>query len=80
MDTNNAATADGVVNVYDPGVVLQLSFQLAEPDLILAWDSLTAAVLEQAANVTGPWDEVPDATTPLTNSVSGSRRFYRLRR
>jgi len=80
MDTNNAATADGVVNVYDPGVILQLSFQLAEPDLILSWDSLTAAVLEQATNVTGPWDEVPDATTPATNSVSGSRRFYRLRR
>jgi hypothetical protein len=79
MDTNNAATADGVVNVYDSGI-LQLSFQLAEPDLILSWDSLTAAVLEQAANVTGPWDEVPDATTPSTNSVLGPRRFYRLRR
>jgi len=80
MDTNNAATADGVVNVYDPGVILQLSFQLAEPDLILSWDSLTAAVLEQAANVTGPWEETPDAVPPWTVSLSESRRFYRLRR
>lgn len=44
--------------------------------LVLSWDN---GVLQSAPNVTGPWDDVTDATSPLTVSFGGQRQFYRLR-
>jgi hypothetical protein len=44
--------------------------------LLLTWDHGT---LQSTANMTGPWADVPAATSPLTVSFTGQQQFYRLR-
>jgi hypothetical protein len=45
--------------------------------VLLEW--IGTASLEQADNVTGPWTAVTGASSPLTITVSGTAKFYRLR-
>ncbi len=44
--------------------------------LLLSWDH---GVLQSAPGVTGPWNDVEAAASPLTVSFSGAQQFYRLR-
>jgi hypothetical protein len=45
--------------------------------LTLEW--VGTGVLEQSESVTGPWTEVTPAVSPLTVTVTGAAKFYRLR-
>ncbi|HEY4417450.1 MAG TPA: immunoglobulin domain-containing protein [Verrucomicrobiae bacterium] len=66
--------------VESPFVVTSpiLSFTHESTNLILNWDG--AFTLQSAADVTGPYTDVPSATSPYTNSVSvASQLFFRLR-
>jgi hypothetical protein len=47
-------------------------------DLILHWNA-AGFVLEEAEEVTGPWSYVSGAS-PVTTTVTGSQRFFRLKR
>jgi hypothetical protein len=44
--------------------------------LTLTWD---VGVLQQATNVTGPYTDVPGASSPLTVVPSGQGKYYRIR-
>jgi hypothetical protein len=56
----------------------QLSFALIGNSLVLSWSGSFSLV--SATNVTGPYIDVPAATSPYTNSAPfDARRFYGLR-
>jgi len=44
---------------------------------IVTWDD---GILQSADDVTGPWSDVPGATSPhVVNTGAAGRKFYRLR-
>jgi hypothetical protein len=45
--------------------------------LILSWTNSTYA-LQACSAITGTFTNIPTATSPYTNSLFSSRRFYRL--
>jgi hypothetical protein len=51
------------------------SVTLVGNNLVLTW---TSGVLEEADDVMGPWQPVPNATSPYSVPVSGAHKFYRL--
>ena len=48
-------------------------------EAVISWAD-TDAILEQSTNVTGPWSEVADATSPHIITPVTGQKFYRLRR
>jgi hypothetical protein len=58
--------ADGALTIAKSGA----------SNVTLTW---SAGVLQQSTNLTGVFADVPSATSPLTNAVSGTANFYRLR-
>jgi hypothetical protein len=63
-----------------PNTVLprpQLSFSSIGGSLVLSWTG--SFTLMSATNVTGPYVDVPGATSPYTNSALSGQRFYGLR-
>ena len=62
-------------NVKYARVYPRLAFQQSGSSLILTWSSGT---LLCADDVTGPWSVVSGATSPWTNTMSGTRKFFRL--
>lgn len=56
--------------------VVTLSIQYSGGNLILAWP---VGTLQSAGVVTGPYSDVSGATSPYTNSVSGTQQFYRVK-
>jgi len=50
--------------------------RLAGNQVQLSW---LAGILQSATSVTGPYNDLPNATTPYTTSASGTQTFYRLR-
>lgn len=55
----------------DPRIVIGIS----GGNITLTWP---AGTLQQADQLTGPWTNVPGATSPLTTPASGAQKFYRL--
>jgi hypothetical protein len=64
----------------------ELAFTVERPDLrisriqnkaVLTWTN-AAFNLQVAPNVTGTYTNIPGATSPYTNALSGSRQFFRL--
>src|SRR5262249_37638167 len=45
-------------------------------NIIITWDD--GGVLQHATNVTGPWENLPGATSPFTTNVLSARRFFRV--
>ncbi|HTV63217.1 MAG TPA: hypothetical protein VMH30_11680, partial [Verrucomicrobiae bacterium] len=53
-----------------------LTIQRSGNQVILTWPQGT---LQSATQVAGPYNDVPDATSPYTNAVSGTQQqFYRV--
>ena len=52
-------------------------FLIGNGTALLTW-SAPAALLEQATSLGGPWSVVQGASSPLTVSVAGSAKFFRL--
>lgn len=52
-----------------------LTIQNVNGKIILTWPDGT---LQSAGQVTGPYNNVPGATSPYTNTPSGGRQFYRV--
>jgi hypothetical protein len=77
------ANIGGPVTILDefrttPQPVLNIA-RLPSGQLLLSWRSPNY-VLQQAHNVTGPWEDVLGATSPYFTSAARARQFYRLRR
>jgi hypothetical protein len=60
------------------GAAPVLSIRFAAPFVILEWMP-HEALLEQAPTVTGPWNPVADAQSPLELMATGGGMFYRAR-
>jgi hypothetical protein len=52
--------------------------QTSSGTMVLSWTNNCAFALQSAADVKGPYSEVPGASSPYTNTLSGSARFFRL--
>jgi hypothetical protein len=48
-----------------------------ETAVIIRWSC--AGTLQSADDVTGPWTDVPGATSPYAVATSAARKFYRVR-
>jgi beta-glucanase (GH16 family) len=69
--TTTAATTTVIVN--PPA---SLAIQAMAGSVILSWPGGT---LQSATNLSGPWNDITDASSPRTNPVSAAQEFYRLR-
>jgi hypothetical protein len=56
--------------------VVTLNIQHSGNSVILTWPEGT---LQSAGVVTGPYSDIPAATSPYTNAVAGTQEFYRVR-
>jgi hypothetical protein len=56
---------------------IPLEIQLVESQLVLTWAN-PAFSLQSAPAITGAFTNMPGATSPHTNPVSGSQQFFRL--
>ncbi len=76
-ETNN--TASSAVTVVDqttqPEPTLEISSD-ADGTLNLKWKE--EAILQGADRIGGPWEEMPEATSPWTVDSKAGQRFYRL--
>ena len=55
--------------------IVTLNYQVSGNQLILSWPQGT---LQAAGAVTGTYTNVPSATSPYTNSMTGPQRFFRI--
>jgi hypothetical protein len=54
-----------------------LAVQTAGGAIILQWNN-AAFALQAAPQVTGTYTNIPGATSPYTNAISGPQMFFRL--
>ena len=78
---NRALTAGQLQALYNvvfavPNVVMTI--QPAGTNVALIW-SPAVGTLQAATNVIGVYTNVPDATSPYTNSISEPQKFFRVR-
>ena len=87
--TASVATADGL-KLFDAavdwllgGVVVAPSAAKFSPvtkqgnNLVLSWTG--GGTLQSADNVTGPWTDVANASSPFTTAVAVAKKFYRIK-
>jgi len=70
---NYALSAQQVASHYADGARLAIAESAGE--VTLTWP---VGVLQASTNLTGVFTNVPSATSPYTNTVSGTAQFYRL--
>jgi uncharacterized repeat protein (TIGR03803 family) len=73
--TNNFGTVFRLVLGASTGVVL--NFKIHDGHYILTWSNPAYSLLS-ATNVAGSYSPVSGATSPYTNALSGTRRFFQL--
>lgn len=71
--TNDAAGPNSLVS-YQPPVTLNMAAPAGA--LTLTW---SYGVLEEAADLSGPWTTVPGASSPFTPPTDAPKMFYRVR-
>lgn len=78
MIFNRALTKSEITDLYN-GIpappTVSLSISHSGNNVILSWPS---GKLQQADNVAGPYGDLINATSPYTNSVTATNRFYRV--
>ncbi|HEX5397704.1 MAG TPA: hypothetical protein VFY06_01475, partial [Verrucomicrobiae bacterium] len=68
----------GTVFRFSTGIVpIVLHAQRQGTNLVLIWSDPSFS-LQFAPAITGIFSNVPDATSPFTNSIVGSQAFFRL--
>jgi hypothetical protein len=67
-----------VLGAATPPPSIPLNIQLSGNNVTLSWAN-PAFVLQASPDVTGTYTNVPNATSPFSSLVSGSRQFFRLR-
>jgi hypothetical protein len=74
----DGAKADYVTIKYSSSVPPpRLDFQKVNNKLVLSWTN-AGFYLQSAATLTGPFTNVPNATSPYTNTLTAPRLFFRL--
>ena len=59
-----------------PGSI-PLGCQRSDATVVLTWTN-SVFVLQSANDITGPFTNVPSATSPYTNALTGAQKFFRL--
>ena len=54
-----------------------INFQFVDNQLILTWNNAEFG-LQSAPDLSGTFTNIPSATSPFTNSVTGIQQFFRL--
>ena len=65
------------IDLSDALTPIPLTAQTSGGNIILQWSN-PAFALQAAPTVTGIYNNIPGATSPYTNAISGPQRFYRL--
>jgi hypothetical protein len=87
---NNAGTAAnpaglrvnlrGLLDIQPTAPSLRLQISLSGNTLSISWAPTSAGqVLQWAADVTGPWNDIPGASNPYTTTASEAKRLYRIK-
>ncbi len=63
--------------VFKLELSLPLDYQIAANKLVLTWSNSTF-ILQTSANLFGNFTNIPGATSPFTNSLGETHRFFRL--
>lgn len=72
-------TGEAVVTVQrDPNAATFESVKVEANNLILTWTG--AAILQSAPDIMGPWTDVTGATSPFRAPLTGTRKFFRLKK
>jgi beta-glucanase (GH16 family) len=74
--TANGCTSDLATTTVTVNPLANVAIQYVDGNVILEWLSGT---LQSATNISGPWGDIGEATSPRTNPVAASQEFYRLR-
>ena len=69
--------ARAVLDLQPPLTPIPLQWQLQNQQLVLSWTNADFQ-LQAAPEATGTYTNVPNATSPYTNPLTGPRRFFRL--
>jgi len=75
VTTGDCASTPGSTLVT-VGPSVSITAEMIDGSIILSWP---AGTLQSATDISGPWVDVDGATSPRTNSTSGTREFYRLK-
>jgi hypothetical protein len=76
-DTSSDVSFDFELQGQPPPQPPRLNVARFRNDLVLYWSNSTYA-LEQARQVSGPWNSVPGASSPVSVSPTNAAAFYRL--
>ena len=75
---NGSSDNDYVTIKYSSSVPPpRLDFQKLNNELVLCWTNAGFS-LQTASDVTGPFTNLPAATSPYTNPISGGQQLFRL--
>ena len=66
-----------VLVFFDTPELVRIDFTRTASGFILTWPA--GRTLQSADDVLGPWNDVPDATSPFTVGPASTKRFFRVR-
>ncbi len=76
---NGGGSDDGTVFALNLAVPISLNIQLNGASVVLSWDDPASVFsLQSAPAVTGKFTNIPGATSPYTNSITGTQQHFRL--
>lgn len=77
MEWRALRLGDDQVAASEPATPPTLNIRRLGSNVVLNWTD-AAFGLQSAPAITGTFTNVPGATSPYTNSISGGQRFFRL--
>ena len=78
LDMDNLVIGTSFSDVASAVSAITLNKQVSGTDLVLSWSN-PLFTLQTAPAVTGPYTDVPCATSPYNNAITGSEQYFRLR-
>ena len=76
--SSNGTNYDWATIKYSPNVSpVPLALQKVNNQLVLSWTNAVFG-LQSASAITGTFTNLPGATSPYTNSITGAQQFFRL--
>src|SRR5262249_15980929 len=72
----NAGSQIALTEIGYAAAPTTISIEKVGNNVILTWPG---GPLQKATNVNGRYDDMPGATSPYTNAISGPQKFFRVR-
>ena len=72
-------TGDNDGTVFSLNLPIPLNIQCNGACMVLSWDDPASAFsLQSAPTLTGQFTNIPGATSPYTNAITGAQQFFQL--